>query len=254
MTGPEGRLRSATMLQSYWQASRAHRYSLAFALPLLALYETLAALVPHEPGIGVRNGADVILRTFFFAVAGAWGPLLFEVSLIGFGCWLVLRDVRRHGAGLHPCVFAGMLTESALLALAFGTVVGAATRLVLSPLTSLAAPAAETLDWWTRLMVSLGAGLYEELLFRVVLVAALAYLGRRVFGWRPLIAGVAATLVSALVFSAYHYIGPYGDQLRLPSFVFRLIGGLFFSALYLLRGFGITEWTHALYGVFLLAV
>ena len=32
-----------------------------------------------------------------------------------------------------------------------------------------------------------------------------------------------------------------------------MIAGIFFSALYLLRGFGITAWTHALYDVFLLA-
>ncbi len=55
------------------------------------------------------------------------------------------------------------------------------------------------------------------------------------------------------MFSAFHYIGPYGDPLRLDSFVFRMIAGLFFSGIYLLRGFGITAWTHALYDIFLLA-
>ena len=101
-------------------------------------------------------------------------------------------------------------------------------------------------------MVSLGAGLYEELVFRVVLVSALAWVGSRALGWRSWTAGVWATVTGALVFSAFHYIGPYGDPLRLESFVFRAIGGLFFSGLYLLRGFGITAWTHALYDVFLL--
>jgi hypothetical protein len=36
--------------------------------------------------------------------------------------------------------------------------------------------------------------------------------------------------------------------------VFRTIGGLFFSALYVLRGFGITAWTHALYDILVLVV
>ena len=71
-------------------------------------------------------------------------------------------------------------------------------------------------------------------------------------GWSPLAAGSAATLLGAAIFSAFHYIGPYGDRLQLYSFLFRLIAGLFFSALYLLRGFGITAWTHALYDVSLL--
>ena len=104
----------------------------------------------------------------------------------------------------------------------------------------------------TRLMVSLGAGLYEELLFRVILVAAIGQLGQRLLGLTPLVAGTTAVVVGAAIFSAFHYIGPYGDPFELRSFVFRLVAGLFFSALYLLRGFGITAWTHALYDVFLL--
>ena len=61
-----------------------------------------------------------------------------------------------------------------------------------------------------------------------------------------------AALLGAVVFSAFHYVGPYGDQLQVYSFVFRTIAGLAFSALFLLRGFGITAWTHALYDAFLL--
>jgi hypothetical protein len=66
--------------------------------------------------------------------------------------------------------------------------------------------------------------------------------------------GVAATIAivgSALVFSAFHYVGPYGDVLTLPSFTFRTIAGVMLSGLYVTRGFGITAWTHALYDVML---
>ena len=82
-------------------------------------------------------------------------------------------------------------------------------------------------------------------------MGALAWAARRLFGWRPGAAGVFATVIGALVFSAFHYIGPYGDRLELGSFAFRAIAGVLFSGLYLLRGFGITAWTHALYDVFL---
>jgi membrane protease YdiL (CAAX protease family) len=100
-------------------------------------------------------------------------------------------------------------------------------------------------------MISLGAGLYEELLFRVILVSGLAWLGGRVFGWSPVAASLFAVVLGALVFSAFHYIGPYGEPLELGSFTFRTIAGLLFSGLYLRRGFGITAWTHSLYDVFL---
>ena len=103
----------------------------------------------------------------------------------------------------------------------------------------------------TQVMISLGAGIYEELLFRVILVSGLAWLARKVFGWSVTSAGLLAVGVGALIFSAFHYIGPYGDRLSLGSFAFRTVAGLLFSSLYMLRGFGITAWTHALYDVFL---
>ncbi|MDQ3699256.1 MAG: CPBP family glutamic-type intramembrane protease, partial [Gemmatimonadota bacterium] len=112
----------------------------------------------------------------------------------------------------------------------------------------------EELGWWSRLMVSLGAGLYEELVFRVILVGGLAYAARTVLAAHPAAAGAIAAVIGAFIFSAFHYIGPYGDPLALSSFVFRFIAGLAFSGLFLLRGFGITAWTHALYDVFLLAL
>lgn len=238
--------------QSYWQSSRAHRYSLVFALPLLALYETLAALLSRGPEGGVRNGADVLMRAAFVRLAGPRGPLLFAATLLGVGVWLIGRDMRAHGMRLRLSVFARMLAESMVLALVFGVVVGAATAGVLGGLASLAMAPVAQLGPWTRLMVSLGAGLYEELFFRVLLVSALAFAGRRLLGLRPVAAGAMATVLGALVFSAFHYVGAYGDPLELRSFVFRFIGGLAFSALYLLRGFGITAWTHALYDALLL--
>jgi membrane protease YdiL (CAAX protease family) len=245
------RIPALTAPGSYWQASRAPRYSLLFALPLLLFYQVLAVVLAHGPR-SVRNGADVILQSLFVAVAGAWGPTLFMLCLIGVGLWLVARDIRVHGARLRARIFAGMLVESLLLGLSFGLVVSGVTTGVLGLLQTLALPPDRQLDWWTRLMVSLGAGIYEELLFRVVLVGALAALGRALLGWRPMPAGVAATLLGAAIFSAFHYLGPYGDRLQVYSFVFRMVAGLFFSALYLARGFGITAWTHALYDVSLL--
>lgn len=240
------------MLRTYFQTSRAPRYSLLFALPLLITYQVLAALAPGGPGgMSVRNGADVILQSVFVWVAGAWGPWLLMLCVIAAGAWLVAKDLRRSG-DLTPTVFGGMLLESVVLSLVFGVVVGMLTAALLGAPPAMALGVTPDLGRWTLLMLSLGAGIYEELLFRVVLVGLLAWSAKRVLGWRPLPAGIAATILGALIFSAFHYIGPYGDPLDIYSFVFRTIAGLFFSGLYLLRGFGITAWTHALYDVFLL--
>src|SRR3989454_11468202 len=84
---------------SYWQLSRAPRYSLLFALPLLVFYQVLAVLLAHGER-SVRNGADVILQALFTSLAGAWGPPLFMVCLIGAGLWLVTPGMPARGAPL----------------------------------------------------------------------------------------------------------------------------------------------------------
>jgi hypothetical protein len=167
--------------------------------------------------------------------------------VIGGALVLIWRDRRAGPIKLHYLPL--MLLESCALALVLGVVVGTVTVRLLGPLRSLAAGAAGVNASPLELLtLSLGAGLYEELLFRVVLVALLSN-AMRLVGFGRMTAGVIAVIVGALVFSAFHYVGPLGEPLRLESFVFRALAGMAFSALYLTRGFGITAWTHALYDV-----
>jgi hypothetical protein len=241
--------------RTYWHDSRAPRYSLTFALPLLVLYELMAASLEGVTG-GVRNGADVMIKMLFVTAFGGRGPLIFGALLIGLVAWLVVRDAR--GRRIEPATFVLMFAESVALALVFGVVVGIISAQLLSPFQTAMLPAAQagpaSMDLPTRIMVSLGAGLYEELLFRVVLVGALLWGSRKLLGWGPVASGTFATLAGALIFSAFHYIGPFGDPFDAGSFTFRAVAGVAFSALYIVRGFGITAWTHALYDLMLLAV
>ncbi|MBA3344539.1 MAG: CPBP family intramembrane metalloprotease [Gemmatimonadales bacterium] len=245
---------SSRFLKTYWCATRAPRYSLIFALPLLVAYELLALSLSYVALAGVRNGADVLLKSLFVSFGGRAGLLVFGALLVGTGAVLVARDLRQ-GEPIEGRVFLLMAVESAVHALAFGIIAGTLTG-VLLPGLDIALPAPGTviqetgMGPATQLMISLGAGIYEELLFRVLLVGGLAWAGRRL-GWTAGGAGLAATVVGALIFAGFHYVGPYGDRLELPSFTFRVIAGVLFSALYLTRGFGITAWTHALYDVFL---
>jgi CAAX prenyl protease-like protein len=239
-------------MRPYWRDSHAPRYSLLFALPLFLLYQVLEAVAPADPGGALRNGADVILQMLFVRIAGSRGPLLFMTCLVAAGLWLVVRDVRANQRDLRPGVFLLMLLEAVGLAFVFGAVVSLITSQIVHATASLRPQQLAQSPLGTRVMLSLGAGLYEELLFRVLLVGSLAWAGRRVLGFRPVVAGLWAALIGAVVFSLFHYIGPYGDRLELYSFVFRTIAGLVLSALFLVRGFGITAWTHALYDLLLL--
>lgn len=215
------------------------------------LYELAAFALAGDTVSGVRNGADVLLKSLFLTLGGRQGLLLFNTLLLGGLLAFVWRDMRKSGGTLVPGVFAGMMAESIAGGLVFGVVAGSITAILLGGVPHLALAQMSALSLPTQLTISLGAGIYEELLFRVILVSGLAWLARYGLGWSTTTSAAFAVLTGALIFSAFHYIGPYGDRLELGSFIFRAVAGVLFSGLYLLRGFGITAWTHALYDVFL---
>jgi hypothetical protein len=248
---------SGRALQTYWSATRAPRYSLVFALPLFLLYEALAASLSEMPGaVGVRNAADVILKTPFLLFAGTRGSLAFFATVMAVCVFLVVRDLRKTRDTPRARTFLLMLGESAVLALLLGVVVGTITQRLLHVLTTLqsssGAAGLEGMSGNTKLMLALGAGLYEELLFRVIIVGGIAAGLRTVLGARRLTAGIIAAVAGALIFSTFHYIGEYGDKFTVASFMFRAIAGLAFSGLFLIRGFGITAWSHALYDCYVM--
>ena len=87
-----------TAPDSYYSISRSPRYSLSFALPLLILYEAMAASIQRVNG-GLRNGADVLLKSAFASIAGPRGPLIFAVTLVVVMIALIIRDLRRSPGG-----------------------------------------------------------------------------------------------------------------------------------------------------------
>ena len=100
-----------------------------------------------------------------------------------------------------------------------------------------------------RAISYIGAGVYEEVLFRLCLIpVAYGLLRTLLIPRRP--AMLLAVLTTSILFSAAHYVGPAADQLTLFSFVFRATAGVFFALLFVLRGFGITVGSHAAYDLF----
>ena len=94
--------------------------------------------------------------------------------------------------------------------------------------------------------LSLGAGLYEELFFRVILVSLLISI-YKMFTTNAPVATSLSIVSAALIFSGVHYVGFYGDTFTLHSFLFRFLFGLGLNLIYVKRGFGIAAWTHAVY-------
>ena len=240
-------------MQSYLRVSRSLTYSLLFAVPLLIAYEVGTLTLAGDGASSLRNGADVLLRTLF-AAGGVEGTLPFTALLLGIAGVLIILEQRRTRIPLRLPPFLGMAAESVVYALLLGLVIGGLTQWLLQgagllPMSIEAGPLA-SLTRREGIVLSLGAGIYEELVFRVILVGGI-YAVLRGGGLERGRAGVFSAILAALIFSAFHYVGPYGDPWALPSFLFRFLAGLAFSVLFLVRGFGIAAWTHALYDVFI---
>lgn len=118
-----------------------------------------------------------------------------------------------------------------------------------------ASPATEPTSPMTDIVTGVGAGIYEELVFRLILICALMVLFQDLIGMNHKNAIVLAVLVSAALFSAHHHIGWHDGQLgriapfAWPEFAFRTAAGVYFAGLFALRGFGITAGTHAFYDI-----
>lgn len=232
---------------TYLEESRRPVVSLAFILPILVLYEVGIQLLNLGRAQHTVNAADAILK-HSLAHLGFYGALLSALCIV---LTLVFQQVHSGTAWrVRPQTLTVMLFESALVALP------------LFPLHrllhfALPAPPAGVLlaagGRWTsaaeKMILSLGAGLYEEYLFRLVLLGVFLWLGRRLLGrasgdWRV---QAGAVLLSAILFAVFHHLGPLGDPFELRLFAFRTTAGIYFAWIYTARGFGIAVGCHTAY-------
>ncbi len=228
---PEG---NGAAADDYWSLSRTPLTSLVFTLPLVLAYEGgVLWLGRGSP----RNGADVWLRQFLDLIGFGSYFLLPALTLLGLLAWHHIEHDRWR---FSPAVLAGMAIESVVWA---GVLVGVA-RLQhrLWPLGIVDGVS----GIFARFVGYCGAGLYEEVLFRLILLPVAVWVLERA-GLSTAAAAFCSVILTSLLFSVAHYVGPLGDTFELYSFTFRTLAGIFFATLFVLRGFGIAAGAHAAY-------
>jgi len=231
---------SGSQWRTYHRATRSATYAMWSALPLFLLYELMIVAVNSGAQAPLRVGAEVWIKELV-ALTGASGGLTLVILAVGGGITAFVLD-RNRSIPLRGSYFVGLVGESAVYAIGLAILVS---NVVASLFAAVPPPEGRL---WTQFALSIGAGLYEELFFRVLLVGGLALLAR-LFTDDVVAAYVLAALVGAALFSLAHYVGPLGDPFALPSFTFRFAFGLALNAIFLGRGFGVAAWTHALYDI-----
>jgi membrane protease YdiL (CAAX protease family) len=233
-------------VREYLRDSSDLMMSIVLVLPLFVFYQ-IGVLATG----GVRNGVDFVTNVLFALTNGnTLYYILFNLAvLIAFG---VALFVLRNRGTLQPKIIPFMLLESGLYALFFG---GAVVKLMsVFGMDALLSAGGQEAGAFTNLIMSIGAGLYEEIVFRLILVGGLYLLGTRVAKIPKWGAAVGAVVLSSLAFSAVHHIGALGDPFTLGTFVFRFFAGVLLAVIYYARGFAIAVYTHAIYDIFVLVL
>jgi len=217
--------------------------------PLNCLVFILPGLVFFHVGSAVYGGSRLLVPQwvghvlrYFGGTAAFLPPLLIVVTL------LLVHAAHKDPWKIHPKALAGMFGESIawtlpLIALGFFT-----RRIAAQPGSLLTAEGDKLLQ---NVLLAFGAGIYEEFIFRFVLLGTIAFLAKELGGLKNVTAGIAALFVSGVIFSLAHFLGG-AESPDYGAFLFRLFAGMVFGVIYLARGFGVAAWTHALYDIYVL--
>lgn len=246
-SGESTPVRTAKAAKGYFACSELPFASLVFLLPLIVLYEVGTWYFTSDPTGTVQQRIIAFnLLTDFFRLFGATGkylpPLAVVLILL---CWHIAR---RDVWSVKPRYLVGMAAESVLLSVPLLGMGVVATHYI-DHLLTLFAVNRETAG---LLVLSVGAGIYEELVFRLIAFTVLSFILVDVFGMKRGWAGLLMVVSSAFLFSLYHYLGP--EQFDIKTFAFRTAAGCYFGAVFLFRGFGITAGSHAAYDILIVTL
>jgi hypothetical protein len=232
---------------------------LGLTLPIFLVYHLAVVF------LGVQNATDVVTGTLLTLSAGDTTKYLLATLAIGVifaGTFALLG----RGQAFRPSKFFQIIVEGAIYAVGMAVVA----NFVVGNLFARIGLAVGLRDQGrvVGFIMSLGAGFYEELTFRVLLFG----LGAKALVWllgqeRMELAGTSTAgrfslrswlimtvwaVACAVIFSGVHYIGPMSDAFQLTSFTFRAVLGLILTLIFVTRGFAAAVWTHAIYDIWVL--
>ena len=254
---------------SYLESTGRPLYALFFLLPLVVVYELGTILVNTDYIFHTQS--RVAAFTWLMGLAEwigmhrslAWAFPGFVVMIILL-CWHLSS---RHSWRVRIVWLLWMHVESIALSLplfAFGAVlnrtyVQAVTRdLAWPPILSTNG----STNYLANIVTSIGAGIYEELVFRLILIGLIIVIMEDLLNIKDPTATIVAVLLSAALFAAHHYVGiEHGrisrlaaEPFALGSFTFRTLAGIYFAIIFRYRGYGIAAGTHAAYNIILFSM
>lgn len=244
---PVGIAGGLTAARGYFARSELPLTSLVFVLPMVIMYEIGTRYLTTA----AQSGRDQEIIAFtkmqaFFGLFGITSRHLPAIAVVGIllACHIARRDAWK----VEWYTLAGMAVESILLVL---PLIGIS--LVMSRYFPLAGGVSWAGQVKDNVIMSMGAGVYEELVFRLAMFAILSLLLKDALRMRQKWSYLLVVLISAVCFSAYHYLSPT-EHFRMRTFVFRTVAGIYFGVLFIVRGFGVTAGCHTAYDIMIMFI
>lgn len=223
----------------YAEDARRPLHSLVFLLPLILAYEVgVWWLVPPAPFHQQDRVIAYHLMRMFFSLFGATGFFLPGFLIVGI--LVAQHSLSRQVWKVRGTTLLGMLGESLLWT---------GPLFILNRSIRYAAGLSPRSDWYENVVISTGAGVYEELVFRLILVTALMIVLEDVLQFKRKQSLMLSVIIAAILFAAHHHPPLGSEPYASGRFVFRALAGIYLGALFLVRGYGITAGCHAFYNI-----
>ncbi len=257
----------------YWSLSTRPLHGAVLLAAFVAAYElgSIFYLRAEQAGVMHTVRAKRLLDVFFqnFGVAGFMATGLAMLAFL-----LTWHMLRRDPWSIKPMVLAGMLMEACLWALpilVFGTIfrraaaawalgpeaVGGSNLDVLAcamPLAAADGTSLMALSWQARATIAIGAGIYEEMLFRLLGITLIHLVVKDLLQSTELVARTVAIVGTAVLFALYHDVSGVPSPEQWGALAFYTAAGAYFGVIYLARGLGIVVAAHAIYDILALVI
>ena len=230
------------MIQDYFQKSKSPFYSFVITLPIFLIYELGLFLMRDTEFSYIKNGADVLIEE-------AISTLGFDIFYMSSSLFLLVFFIVAYYQKRNYDSFK--IYKSYLFLMLFESLIYASLLLFFLGSMGLYLMDISVENVQFNLILSLGAGIYEELIFRVFSLFIFYRLVKFIFkSMNHFSAQFFALFLSSILFSLFHFIG--AESFTQDAFTIRFIAGILLGLLYINRGFGITAITHSFYDIFVI--
>ncbi|NQV49421.1 MAG: CPBP family intramembrane metalloprotease [Candidatus Marinimicrobia bacterium] len=229
-------------VRQYLSSSKTIHYSLVMTLPVLVIYEIGILVLFRNSFFEMRNTGEILLRNLFESLHLTNA---YAVSGILLGCFIAVMW-RGYSIEKRPGIRANYIIYMLLESIFWASILFMAMQLF----SHMSLQIISLEDKISNMNLALGAGIFEELIFRLVLISAILVILDRGLALDPVFAVPVSIVLAACVFAAFHL---FMEVYYFPVFAQRVFGGTILGTLFYFRGYGISVYAHIIYNILILA-